>query len=236
MRSTPIVSLENVGCRFRVRHKMMRFKSYEALKDVSFTLNRGEALGIIGRNGAGKSTLLKLIAGILRPDSGKVLLHGNPSIALLTLQLGFSNELSGRYNAILGAMLLGYTKKEALARLDGIIEFAELEQWIEEPMKTYSSGMRARLGFAVAMEMSPDVLLIDEVLGVGDAAFRAKSMKAMQEKFQAEQTIAFVSHAASTVKQLCNRAVWIEGGVTKMEGQTAEVVDAYENYLADGHG
>lgn len=236
MRSTPIVSLENVGCRFRVRHKMMRFKSYEALKDVSFTLNRGEALGIIGRNGAGKSTLLKLIAGILRPDSGKVLLHGNPSIALLTLQLGFSNELSGRYNAILGAMLLGYTKKEALARLDGIIEFAELEQWIEEPMKTYSSGMRARLGFAVAMEMSPDVLLIDEVLGVGDAAFRAKSMKAMQEKFQAEQTIAFVSHAASTVKQLCNRAVWIEGGVTKMEGQAAEVVDAYENYLADGHG
>ena len=236
MKNTPIVRLKNVGCRFKVRHKMMRVKSYEALKDVSFTLNSGEALGIIGRNGAGKSTLLKLIAGILLPDSGQVLLHGNPSIALLTLQLGFSNELSGRYNAVLGAMLLGYTKKEALAKLDRIIEFAELEQWIEEPLKTYSSGMRARLGFAVAMEMSPDVLLIDEVLGVGDAAFRAKSMAAMKEKFRAEQTIAFVSHAASTVKELCNRVVWIENGVTKMEGPTGEVVDAYENYLAERQG
>jgi len=232
MKSAPLIRLKNVGCRFKVRHKMMRFKSYEALKDVSFTLNRGEALGIIGRNGAGKSTLLKLIAGILQPDSGQVLLHGKPSIALLTLQLGFSSELSGRYNAVLGAMLLGYTKQEALAKLERIIEFAELKQWIEEPMKTYSSGMKARLGFAVAMEMSPDVLLIDEVLGVGDAAFRAKSMKAMKEKFQAEQTIAFVSHAGSTVKELCNRTVWIENGVTKMEGPTDEVVDAYEEYLS----
>jgi lipopolysaccharide transport system ATP-binding protein len=234
MTGAALITLENVGCRYRSRQKMVRFKTYEALRDVSLTLYRGEALGIIGRNGAGKSTLLKLIAGILRPDSGKIIKHGSPAIALLTMQLGFANELSGRHNAIMGAMLLGYTKAEALARLDRIIAFAELEKWIDEPLKTYSSGMRARLGFAVAMEMSPDVLLVDEVLGVGDVAFRDKSMQAMREKFQADQTIVFVSHAAATVKQLCNRAVWIEDGVTRLEGDAAEVVDAYEWYVKEG--
>ncbi len=234
MKGDLVVSLENVGCRFRIRQKLFRFKSYEALKDVSLSLYRGEALGVIGRNGVGKSTLLKIIAGILHPDSGRVVSYGNPSIALLTLQLGFSNELSGRYNAILGAMLLGYTKQEALLRLDQIIAFAELERWIDEPLKTYSAGMRARLGFAVAMEMSPDVLLIDEALGVGDAAFREKSMQAMQDKFNSDQTIVFVSHMAPSVKRLCNRAVWIENGVTRMEGEAAEVVDAYERFLVDG--
>ena len=234
MKDDLIVTLENVGCCFRIRQKMLRFKSYEALKDVSLTLKRGEALGVIGRNGAGKSTLLKIIAGILRPDSGRIVLHGSPSIALLTMQLGFSNELSGRYNAILGAMLLGYTKQEALSRLDKIIAFAELGKWIDEPLKTYSSGMRARLGFAVAMEMSPDVLLIDEALGVGDVAFQKKSMKATLEKFQSDQTIVFVSHAAASVKRLCNRVVWIENGVPRMEGDASEVVDAYEQYLTDG--
>lgn len=234
MKGDLVVSLENVGCRFRIRQKLFRFKSYEALKDVSLSLYRGEALGVIGRNGVGKSTLLKIIAGILRPDNGRVVSYGNPSIALLTLQLGFSNELSGRYNAILGAMLLGYTKQEALLRLDQIIAFAELERWIDEPLKTYSAGMRARLGFAVAMEMSPDVLLIDEALGVGDAAFREKSMQAMQDKFNSDQTIVFVSHMAPSVKRLCNRAVWIENGVTRMEGEAAEVVDAYERFLVDG--
>ncbi len=231
MKGDLVVSLENVGCRFRIRQKLVRFKTYEALKDVSLSLYRGEALGVVGRNGVGKSTLLKIIAGILRPDSGRVVSYGNPSIALLTMQLGFSNELSGRYNAILGAMLLGYTKREALQRLDQIIAFAELEKWIDEPLKTYSAGMRARLGFAVAMEMSPDVLLIDEALGVGDASFREKSMRAMQEKFQSDQTIVFVSHMAASVKRLCSRAVWIEDGVTRMEGEATEVVDAYENYI-----
>ena len=231
MKGDLVVSLENVGCRFRIRQQIIHFKTYEALKDVSLSLYRGEALGIVGRNGVGKSTLLKIIAGILRPNSGRIVTHGNPSIALLTMQLGFSNELSGRYNAILGAMLLGYTKQEALQRLDKIIAFAELEQWIDEPLKTYSAGMRARLGFAVAMEMSPDVLLIDEALGVGDASFREKSMKAMQEKFQSDQTIVFVSHMAGAVKRLCSRAVWIEDGVTRMEGEATEVVDAYENYI-----
>jgi len=231
MKGNLVVSLENVGCRFHIRQKVARFKTYEALKNVSLSLYRGEALGIIGRNGAGKSTLLKLIAGILRPDIGKIVLHGSPSIALLNMQLGFSNELSGRHNAILRAMLLGYTKQEAIARLKNIIAFAELEKWIDEPLKTYSTGMRARLGFAVSMEMSPDVLLIDEALGVGDTAFYEKSMNAMLGKFQSGQTIVFVSHAAPSVKRLCNRAVWIEDGITRMEGDVAKVVDAYEQYL-----
>ena len=128
-------------------------------------------------------------------------------------------------------MLLGYTKREALSRLERIIAFAELEQWGDEQLKTYSSGMRARLGFAVAMEMCPDVLLIDEVLGVGDTAFREKSMAAMQAKFNSDQTIVFVSHSADMVKKLCRRAVWIEDGVTRMEGAVAEVVDAYERSM-----
>lgn len=232
MKGAPVITLENVGCYYKTRQRMLRFTTYKALKDVSFTLRRGEALGVIGRNGAGKSTLLKLIAGILLPDVGRVVVHGVPTISLLTMGLGFTNELSGRDNAILGAMLLGYSKKQALARLPQIIAFAELEKWIDQPLKTYSSGMRARLGFAVAMEMSPDVLLIDEALGVGDVSFRQKSMQAMHEKFNAEQTIVFVSHQASSVKQLCQRAVWIENGVTRMEGDAAEVVDAYEEYLA----
>ena len=234
MKGSPVVTLENVGCYYKTREKLLRFTTYKALKDVSFTLHRGDALGVIGRNGAGKSTLLRLIAGILLPDVGRVITHGSPKISLLTLQLGFANELSGRDNAILGAMLLGYSKKQALARLPQIIAFAELEEWIDQPLKTYSSGMRARLGFAVAMEMSPDVLLVDEVLGVGDVAFHKKSMQAMHEKFNANQTIVFVSHQASTVKQLCQRAVWIEDGLTRMEGDAAEVVDAYEEYLIGG--
>ncbi len=232
MKDELITVLEDVGIRFRIRHKLFRFKTFDALKSINLSLYRGESLGVVGRNGAGKSTLLKLLAGILRPDSGQVTVYGSPSISLLTLQLGFSPDLSGRQNAILGALLLGYTKEEALDRLDKIIAFSELETWIDEPLGTYSSGMRARLGFAVAMELSPDILLIDEALGVGDAAFRNKSMRVMHEKFRSDQTIVFVSHAASSVKKLCNRAVWIEDGATRMEGDVAEVIDAYERFLA----
>ena len=231
MKRSPVIRLENVGCYYRTRQRMFLFTTHMALKNVSFTLRCGEALGVIGRNGAGKSTLLRLLAGILLPDDGQVITHGSPKISLLSLQLGFANELSGRDNAILGAMLLGYSKKEVLNRLSQIVAFAELEQWIDQPLKTYSSGMRARLGFAVANQMRPDVLLVDEVLGVGDVAFRQKSMQAMLEKFNTDQTIVFVSHQASMVKKLCQRAVWIEDGVSRMVGEVNEVVDAYEEYL-----
>jgi lipopolysaccharide transport system ATP-binding protein len=223
----PLITLDHVACCYKVRHGRMRFKSYEALRDVSLRIHKGETIGLIGRNGAGKSTLLHLISGIILPDGGKVVFHEPASVSLLSLQLGFSPELSGRDNAIIGAMLLGYSKRESLARLDAITAFAELEDWIDEPLRTYSSGMRARLGFAVAMEMSPDVLLVDETLGVGDEAFRRKSAEAMKQKMKSGQTTVFVSHGLHDVQELCNRVVWIDKGLVKMVGSAGEVIPAY---------
>lgn len=231
---SPIISLENIACHYRYRKDRFRFGVYEALRDINLTLHQGETLGVLGRNGAGKSTLLKLIAGIIRPDSGQIFMHEQVSISLLTLQLGFSEELTGRDNAIMGAMLLGNTKSRALARLDDIKAFSELGDWFYEPIKSYSSGMCARLGFAVAMEMSPDVLLIDEVLGVGDEVFRQKSAAAMKAKMQSGQTTLFVSHDLHTVRELCSRVVWIENGVTRMEGQTDHVLEHYLEHLSKG--
>lgn len=226
--STPaLVTLDHVRCSFKVRQGLFRFRTYDALRDISLSINPGDTLGVIGNNGAGKSTLLKMIAGILLPDSGLINYLQPVSVALLSLQMGFNPELSGRINAILNAMLIGFTRREAEARLDRIIEFAELREWIDSPLKTYSSGMQARLGFGVALEMSPDILLIDEVLGVGDQSFQQKSSRAMQEKMQSDQTIVFVSHDLSTVKALCNRCIWIEDGQTMVEGETGEVITAY---------
>ncbi len=226
----PLISLQNVGCTYRVRHGLLGSRSYQALKDVSFTLYRGETLGLIGRNGAGKSTLLRLVAGIILPNAGTITVHQPVSISLLTLQLGFSSELSGRDNAIMGAMLLGYSRREARSRLGRIIEFAELQDWIDEPLKTYSSGMRARLGFAVAMEMSPDVLLVDEVLGVGDESFAKKSTDAMKAKMRSGQTVVFVSHQPALHRDLCSRVAWIEEGVTRMVDGADKVLVAYHQW------
>jgi lipopolysaccharide transport system ATP-binding protein len=227
MTETPLISLRNVACRYGIRQGRLGFKYYDALTDLTMNIYHGETLGVVGRNGAGKSTLLKLISRIILPDMGEIIYHKSVSVSLLTLELGFSPELSGRYNAIMGAMFLGHTKKEAIARLHRIVEFAELEEWIEDPLKTYSSGMRARLGFAVAMEMNPDILLIDEVLGVGDEAFMEKSVNAMKEKMRNGQTVVFVSHSAPLVQSLCSRTVWIENGATRMIGDTGEVLQAY---------
>lgn len=231
MNTEPIITLENVGCTYSVRKGFLKIGKYEALKDVNFSINRGETVGIIGRNGAGKSTLLRLVAGVIRPDSGNIIRHTPVSISLLTLQLGFSAELTGRDNAILGAMFLGHSRKNAIASLDAINEFAELGHWFNEPLKSYSSGMKARLGFAVAMEMSPDVLLVDEVLGVGDESFRKKSTAAMKEKMRSGQTVLFVSHNTHTIRELCSSVVWIENGVTRMAGNTNEVLAAYTEYI-----
>jgi lipopolysaccharide transport system ATP-binding protein len=230
MKTGPLITLENVGCIYKIRHGILGFKSYEALKDVSLVLNKGETLGLIGRNGAGKSTMLRLIAGIILPNSGQITFHQPASVSLLSLQLGFSPELSGRDNAIMGAMLLGYSKSEALERLDRIIALSGLGEWFVEPLKTYSSGMRARLGFAVAMEVSPDVLLVDEVLGVGDESFRKKSTKAMKDKMKSGQTVVFVSHQPAVLEELCSRVAWIEGGVTHMAGEPREVLAEYQRW------
>lgn len=223
----PILTLENINCRYRVRRSGFKLEQHEALRDINLTIHEGETLGIVGNNGAGKSTLLKIIANILIPNSGKVIHHKPLSISLLTLQLGFSPELSGVDNAIMGAMLLGHSKAEAVEHIPEIIEFAELGKRIHDPLKTYSTGMRARLGFAVAMNMSPDILLVDEALGVGDAQFREKSTLMMKEKMLSGQTVVFVSHQAHTIKALCSRVVWLDDCTVKMIGGTDKVVGSY---------
>lgn len=228
--NTLVLSMHHVGVAYR-RKKGIFGDTFWALKDVSFELYHGETLGIIGRNGAGKSTLLRLIANIIKPDKGKIQKTQGYQASLLTLQLGFVPYLTGRENAVLSGMLLGLRKKEILARLDAIIEFSELGEFIDQPIVTYSSGMAARLGFSVAFQADPDIFLIDEVLGVGDAEFIKKSTTVMQQKIKTNKTVVFVSHNAALVHQLCDRVVWIEDGVTRAEGEPKTVLAMYHEYL-----
>jgi len=182
---------------------------------------------VVGRNGAGKSTLLQLLGGIISPDAGQI--HRAASqISLLSMQAGFDPQLSGKANAILSGMLLGFNRQEVESKLYNIISFSELGDFIDKPVNSYSTGMRARLGFSVALELNPDVLLIDEVLGVGDLRFREKSMAVMKEKLLSKQTIVFVSHNGHVVRNLCNRAIWLENGKLVMDGSADDVVSAYE--------
>jgi lipopolysaccharide transport system ATP-binding protein len=230
-----VISLRNVGVTYRIRKRMFRTLGLEALRDVSFDLRRGETLGLIGRNGAGKSTLLRVIGGLIQPDRGEVVNRG-ASVSLLSLNLGFDPNLNGVDNVILSALLLGIGKREALGRLDEIIEFSELGTFIREPVRTYSSGMRARLGFSIAITLSPDVLLIDEVLGVGDIHFRKKSNAALRSKIGSEQTVVLVSHSSEQIKALCDRVVWVENGVTYRVGDAGEIMAEYEARMEQGAG
>lgn len=202
-----IISLNNVGVRYKRRGGLLRKPEYyQALEDVNFDIHRGETLGIVGRNGAGKSTLLKVIAGIIQPDTGEVINHG-VTASLLTLQAGFDPELPGTDNAILSGMLIGYTRQQVEARMDEIAAFSELGDFMHEPVKTYSSGMRSRLGFSVALYMTPDVLLLDEVLSVGDDNFRKKAESEMMKKIHSDQTVLLVSHSQSQVERTCQRCI-----------------------------
>jgi len=229
MISEPLITLDTVSCRYSLRNGMFRRKSFTAVKDISLTIYRGESLGVIGRNGAGKSSLLKILAGIYQPDSGTVTYHTKISVAMISLQAGMDPELPGTTNAILSAMLLGFSKQQALSKLQDIIEFAELGEWIYEPVKTYSTGMRARLGFAVSLQLSPDVILIDEALGVGDQHFKEKSIRAMKSKIlSTDHTVVFVSHTIPQVRELCNRVAWIEHGELKMIDEPRAVIKAYQ--------
>lgn len=225
--NVPFISVRNVGCDFSIRDGLFSFRKFTALKDLNFDIYKGETLGIIGRNGAGKSTLLKLLSKIILPTAGVIERPEKISVSLLSLQAGFDPELSGRMNAILSGMLLGFTRKKIETRLEQISSYAELKDFFELPLKTYSTGMKARLGFAVGMELSPDVLLVDEVLGVGDTEFRKKAVETMKSKMRSEQTVVFVSHDMHIVERLCDRVVWIEDGVTKMEGESAAVIASY---------
>jgi len=197
-----------------------------ALKDVSFEVKRGEVVGIIGRNGAGKSTLLKVVSRILRPTAGQVWVRGSVA-PLIELGAGFHPELTGRENVYLNGAMLGFSQAEMQARFEGIVEFAELWDFIDAPLRTYSSGMMTRLGFAVASDVDPDILIIDEVLSVGDEAFQQKCLARMRSFRAKETTILFVSHGLDAVERLCDRAIWIDQGGVRHSGGVRETAEAY---------
>ena len=200
-----------------------------ALQDVSFAIKRGETVGFIGSNGAGKSTLLKLIARILEPDSGTVTVHGRVG-ALLELGAGFHPDLTGRENVYLNASIMGLKRQEVDRRFDEIVAFSELERFIDVPVKHYSSGMYVRLGFAVAINMDPELLLVDEVLAVGDAAFQRKCFERIDRMRTGGITLLFVSHNADAVRMHCSRAIWLESGEMMADGDAEAVVQRYTTY------
>ena len=240
------IRLENVTQRFRViheRHDTVRglfsklfsqqssYHDFEAVKNVSFEVSTGEMIGLIGRNGSGKSTLLKLIAGVFRPTEGKV--HVTGSLApLIELGAGFHHELTGRENILLNGLLMGYSKHEMLEREQRIIDFAEIGDFIDSPVKQYSSGMYTRLAFSVATEVDPDILLIDEILAVGDAGFQQKCFERLRNFKKAGKTIAFVSHAMSQVEEHCDRVLLIDRGSLVAAGNPHEVIETYQHSMA----
>jgi lipopolysaccharide transport system ATP-binding protein len=222
-----ILEAHNVGLFYRQRTGVLKYQKFWALEDVSFTLIAGETLGIIGANGAGKSTLLRMIAGITEPDRGRLWRQPGMTASLLALSVGFKPELSGRENVIIGGLLLGLSLKRVRALIDDIHRFSELGDFFERPVGTYSTGMRARLGFAVAIHADPDILLIDEVLGVGDESFKVKSHNAMRQKIRDKKTVVLVSHSMEAIQSLCDRVVWIHEGRSIVCGPTDEVIDMY---------
>ena len=223
-----VISVKNIGVRyFRKRSRLpWRKEEFWALKDVSIDVVRGASVGIIGRNGAGKSTFLQVLAGIISPDRGAVENRG-ATVSLLSLRLGFVKELSGRENAVLSGMLQGVSQREMLRRLPDILAFSDLGEAIEDPVGTYSSGMAARLGFAIALQVASDILLIDETLSVGDLAFKAKSAEALKEIIRSDRTVVLVSHDPGTIESLCDHALWIEDGVVRIAGTPETVLAAY---------
>ena len=220
------ISIRDVGLTYRVRQSLFTSTRIRALSNLTFDVRKGETLGVLGRNGAGKSTLLRVLAGIFDPDEGKILFNED-SISLMTLQLGFDPILSGRENAIFGGMLLGSGRKEVEERLALIQEFSGLEQAFDEPVKSYSSGMVSRLSFSVAINLSPDVMLLDEVLAVGDAEFRDRAYKAMLDKIRSEQTTVIVSHSTTEIGTLCDRVILLDRGQIISQGKPDEVIAAY---------
>lgn len=205
--SDTVLEFRNVTLEYKSRINLFNTFTHKALDDVSFTVKRGEVLGITGRNGAGKSTLLKVAAGVLQPDSGKVISPIGTTKSLLSLGLGFSPDLSGRDNAIISCMLNGLTKKEAISVLAEVKQFSELGDFFEQPVKTYSSGMKSRLGFSTGLITEVDILMVDEVLSVGDVSFRKKAEQAMLSKIKGQQTVLFVSHNEKQIERLCDRVI-----------------------------
>jgi lipopolysaccharide transport system ATP-binding protein len=232
----PLISLHEVGICYRRAHGFFKGARSEfwALKNVSFSVRQGETIGVLGRNGAGKSTLMRVLAGIIAPDRGRLEMRRGLRSNLLSIGVGSHSTLSGRENAILNGMMLGASKQKMLGSLERIREFSELGNFFEEPIYSYSSGMAARLGFATALEVDPDVMLIDEMLSVGDSSFRQKSAQALKDRLRNGKTAVLVSHDSATITDLCNRVVWIEHGVSIAEGEAGKVALDYEATMAAG--
>ena len=237
--SEPAIIVDSVSKNFRLYHernryikaailrgRRARYEEFWALDNVSFEVEHGSTLGLIGSNGSGKSTMLKCLTGIYRPDKGRIAVNGNIA-ALLELGSGFHPELSGRENIFLNAAILGLSKKDAKRQFESIVEFAGLERFIDTAVKNYSSGMQIRLGFSIAAHVEPEILLIDEVLTVGDQTFQRKSSEKIEQFRREGRTIVVVSHSLASVQQLCKEVIWLEKGHMMMRGPAAEVISAY---------
>lgn len=239
-----MISVQNISKLYRIydspsgrlkeillRGRRKYHRDFWALESVSLEVENGETVGVIGRNGAGKTTLLQIIAGIMPPTRGEVIVTGRVT-ALLELGSGFNPEYTGRENILLAGQILGFSESEMKRRLDVIVKFAELEGFIEQPVKTYSTGMLMRLAFASAIHVDPDVLIVDEALSVGDVYFQRKSLDRMDHFRQSGKTILFVSHDPQLIQRFCTRAVWLESGSVAMSGDAREVVTAYQAFCA----
>lgn len=224
------LSLRDVGVRFKMSGKHAQSSHNEPLKHISLDVCAGETLGILGANGAGKSTLLKVMSGALQPDYGEVINRG-ANVALLALQAGFDNDLSGRDNALFGGMLLGYNRKQVTQRLEEIKAYSELGDYFDEPVRNYSTGMASRLGFAISTIISPDVLLVDEVLSVGDAQFRDKAERTMMQKIANGQTVVLVSHSRGQIASLCDRCVILDHGMLSQGETLDETLQIYDQLM-----
>lgn len=214
-----------------LKGKKNQKEEFKAVDNISFTVGKGEIIGIVGKNGSGKSTLLRALGKIFAPDLGSIDLHNN-TISLSAIGVGFQKELTGRENIMLSGMLLGFTEKQIQAKMPDIIKFADIGQFIDKPVRTYSSGMHSKLAFSITALLETDIMLIDEVLSVGDQRFKKKSMNKMLELINAEhRTVIIVSHNLNTLKNLCNRIIWIDSGKIKMIGDVDDVLNSYSEFM-----
>jgi lipopolysaccharide transport system ATP-binding protein len=221
-----------LGSRIQQKPSVAKSETFYALNGVSFEIEHGEAVGLIGRNGAGKSTLLKILSRITRPSKGRVILYETVN-SLLEIGTGFNTELSGRDNIFLNGSFLGMKTAEIRKKYDEIVAFSEIDQFIDTPVKYYSSGMFVRLAFSVAVHLTPETLLLDEILSVGDAGFRQKSMNKMKELLSSGATIVLVSHSEQSIRDICTRAIWLDKGCVQMDAEASKVIEKYVDYIKE---
>jgi len=235
-----MIKVENISKTFRIPHekretvrehlfsffKPLEYETFQALKNISFEVKSGEWLGIMGPNGSGKSTLLKILAGIYLPDSGKIEMKGK-AVPFLELGVGFNPELSARDNIFLNAIILGMTKSEVAKKFTNIVQFAEIERFLDTKLKNFSSGMQVRLAFSIAIQIESDIYILDEVLAVGDAAFQKKCQEEFTRMKKLGKTVLLVSHDMETIRRYCHRAIWLDKGEIKEHGEVEKVINAY---------